>query len=41
MDIDQTPGQPEEDPSLSETEGRIQILDLHTQNPLISYQNQI
>ena len=41
MDIDQTPGQPEEDPSLSETEGRIQILDLHTQNPLISYQNQM
>lgn len=41
MDIDQTPGQPEVDPSLPEPEDRIQILDLHTHNPLISYQNQM
>ena len=41
MDIDQTPGQPKVDPSLSEPEDRIQILDLHTQNPLISYQNEM
>ena len=49
MDIDQTPGQleeeeeeeEEEDPSLSEPKDRIQVLDLHTENPLISYQNQL
>lgn len=41
MDIDETPGQPEVDPSLPEPIDRIQILDLHTQNPLISYQNQM
>lgn len=37
MDVDQA----EEDPSLSGPEDRIQILDLHSQNPLISYQNQM
>lgn len=41
MDIDPTLGQPEEDSSVSEPKDRIQILDLHTQNPLISYQNQM
>ena len=44
MDIDQTPGhleEEEDDPSLPEPKDRIQVLDLHTQNPLISYQNQL
>ncbi|KAL9134079.1 MAG: hypothetical protein Q9175_004741 [Cornicularia normoerica] len=41
MEIDQILGPPEEDPSLSVPKDRIQILDLHTQNPLISYQNQM
>ena len=43
MDIDPTLEQPEEEeePSFSEHNDRIQILDLHTQNPLISYQNQM
>ena len=41
MDIDQTPEQPEEDTSSSTHNNRIQILDLHTRNPLISYQNQL
>lgn len=41
MDIDQPAGEPEEDPSLSGPKDRIQFLDLHTQNPLISYQGQM
>lgn len=41
MDIDPTLGQPEEDSPPTEPQDRIQILDLHTQNPLISYQNQM
>lgn len=41
MDIDPTLLQPEEDPTPPEPTDRIQILDLHTQNPLISYQNQM
>ena len=41
IDIDPALEQAEEDPSSSEPEDRIQILDLHTHNPLISYQNQL
>lgn len=41
MDIDPTLGQPEEDDSLSEPEDRLQILDLHRQNPLVSYGNRM
>lgn len=41
MDIDPALGQPEEEPLIVQPQPRIQILDLHTQNPLISYQNQI
>ena len=41
MAIDPTLEQPEEDTSYFEHKDRIQILDLHTQNPLISYQNQL
>ena len=41
MDIDQTPEEPEEDTSSSANNDRIQILDLHTGNPLVSYQNQL
>lgn len=41
MDIDPTLGQLKEYPSLVEPKDRIQILDFHTQNPLISYQNQM
>ena len=41
MDIDQTLEQPEEDTSSSMHKDRLQILDLHTQNPLISFQNQL
>ena len=41
MDIDQTLEQSEKDTSSSERNNRIQILDLHTQNPLVSYQNQL
>ena len=41
MDIDQTLEQPEEDTSSSTRNDHIQILDFHTHNPLISYQNQL
>lgn len=41
MDIDPTLGQLKEYPSHFEPKDRIQILDFHTQNPLISYQNQM
>ena len=41
MDTDQIPEQPEEDTLSSTLNNRIQILDLHTHNPLISYQNQL
>ena len=41
MDIDQIPDQPEEEPSVFQPRNCIQILDLHTHNPLISYQNQM
>ena len=41
MDIDQTLCQTEGGPSFPEPKDRIQIADLHTQNPLISYQNQL
>ena len=41
MDIDPTLDQPEEDTSASTRNNRIQILDFHTHNPLISYQNQL
>ena len=41
MDIDPTLEEPEEDTSSSASNDRIQILDLHTQNPLVSYQNQL
>ena len=37
MDVDQA----EEEPSLSGPEDRIQILDLHSQNPIVSYRNQM
>ena len=37
MDVDQA----EEEASLSGPEDRIQILDLHSQNPIVSYRNQI
>ena len=37
MDVDQD----EEEPSLSGPEDRIQILDLHTLNPIVSYRNQM
>ena len=41
MDIDPTLDQPEEDTLSSTRNNRIQILDFHTHNPLISYQNQL
>ena len=41
IDIEPTLEQPEEDLSLSEPPDRVQILDLHTHNPLISYRNQL
>lgn len=41
MDVDQIPGQSDQEPSPPEPTDRIQVLDLHTQNPLISYQNQM
>lgn len=41
IDIDGAPSQAEEEASHSESETRIQILDLHTLNPLISYQNRL
>ena len=41
MDIDPALEQPEEDTPSSEPENRIQILDLHTYNPLISYKNKL
>ena len=41
MDIDPNLEQLEEETSLPGLKDRIQILDLHTQNPLISYQNQL
>ncbi len=41
MDIDPNLEQPEEETSLDEPEDRIQIVGLHTQNPLISYRNQL
>lgn len=37
MDVDQAEGEP----SLSGPEDRIQILDLHSQNPIVSYRNQM
>ena len=37
MDVDQDEGEP----ALSGPEDRIQILDLHTQNPIVSYRNQM
>lgn len=41
MAIDPALEQPEEDTSFSERKNCIQILDLHKQNPLVSYQNQL
>lgn len=41
MDLDQIPGQPDQELSPPQPIDRIQVLDLHTPNPLISYRNQM
>lgn len=41
MDVDQIPGQSDQGPLPPEAIDRIQVLDLHTRNPLISYKNQM
>ncbi|CAD6586215.1 MAG: hypothetical protein ASARMPREDX12_002304 [Alectoria sarmentosa] len=41
MDVDQIPDQSDQELSPPEPTDHIQVLDLHTQNPLISYQNQM
>lgn len=41
MDVDQISGQPDQGSPPPEPIDRIQVLDLHTKNPLISYKNQM